>query len=141
MRTILWTTLLGVALPLSAAIGFAEDDAPAAKRPTPEQSAAIAKYIEQLASDEYALREAASTKLVEYGKSSEGRSLNYLVISSAANMAKLDELRANILKLGDPRVTDAREADGRTPFLGTAQVRLEGPATLTLRLQVLVGEH
>jgi len=43
------------------------------------------------------------TKLVQYGHSYEGRSLNYLVISSAANIAKLDEIQAGNLKISDPR--------------------------------------
>lgn len=43
------------------------------------------------------------TKLVQYGTSCEGRSLNYLVISSAANIQRLEEIRQNNLRLADPR--------------------------------------
>ncbi len=42
------------------------------------------------------------TRLVPYGNSYEGRSLNYLVISSAANIARLDEIRETNLQLANP---------------------------------------
>ena len=50
------------------------------------------------------------SRLVEYGHSYENRSLNYLVISSAENIERLDEIRANNLKLADPRNCDAEQA-------------------------------
>ena len=55
-----------------------------------------------------ALHQAAPdrTKLVQYGESYEGRSLNYLVISSKENIARLDDLQANIQILTDPRSAD-----------------------------------
>ena len=55
-----------------------------------------------------ALHQAAPdrTKLVQYGESYEGRSLNYLVISSKENIARLDDLQANIQILADPRSAD-----------------------------------
>ncbi len=46
------------------------------------------------------------TKLVQYGQSYEGRSLNYLVVSSPENIARLDEIQRNNLKLADPRTCD-----------------------------------
>jgi hypothetical protein len=46
------------------------------------------------------------TKLVQYGGSYEDRSLNYLVISSPENIARLDQIRQNNLKLADPRQID-----------------------------------
>lgn len=58
------------------------------------------------------------TRLVQYGTTSEGRSLNYLVISSPENMARLDRIQANIRKLADPRSCDQAAADaliGETP--------------------------
>ena len=51
------------------------------------------------------------TRLIQYGESYEGRSLNYLVISSQENIARLDELQADNLKLADPRNIDASSAD------------------------------
>ncbi len=50
------------------------------------------------------------TKLVQYGESYEGRSLNYLVISSPENISRLDEIRNNNLKLADPRTCDVDAA-------------------------------
>ncbi len=45
---------------------------------------------------------------MKYGESYEGRSLNYLVISSPENIARLDEIRANNLRIAsspdDPKV-------------------------------------
>ncbi|MEM7455887.1 MAG: M14 family zinc carboxypeptidase [Planctomycetota bacterium] len=50
------------------------------------------------------------TRLVQYGSSYEGRSLNYLVISSAENIQRLDEIQEGNLKLADPRMIDEVEA-------------------------------
>lgn len=59
-----------------------------------------------------ALAEAAPdrTKLVRYGSSYERRSLNYLVISSPANIKRLEEIRQNNLLLSDPRKMSDQEA-------------------------------
>ena len=59
-----------------------------------------------------ALAEAAPerTRLVQYGTSYEGRALYYLVISSAENMARLDAIRADNLRLADPLTTPTEEA-------------------------------
>ncbi|WP_165245624.1 M14 family metallopeptidase [Paludisphaera soli] len=50
------------------------------------------------------------TKLVPYGRTIEKRPLAYLVISSPANLARLDEIRAANLRLADPRKTSRDEA-------------------------------
>jgi len=50
------------------------------------------------------------TKLVQYGESYEGRSLNYLVISSPDNIKRLDEIRETNLKLSDPRLMEDGES-------------------------------
>ncbi|NQW04247.1 MAG: peptidase M14 family protein [Acidobacteria bacterium] len=50
-------------------------------------------------------------KLVELGKSSEGRPFIALFISSPANLARLEEIRQINARLGDPRGTS--EAEGR----------------------------
>lgn len=41
----------------------------------------------------------------EYGRSWEGRSLGHLIISSPENMARLEEIRLNHLKLSDPTLS------------------------------------
>ena len=52
------------------------------------------------------------TRLVQYGTSAEGRSLNYLVVSSSENLARIDTIRENNLRLADPRVCNDSEAKG-----------------------------
>lgn len=50
-------------------------------------------------------------KLFEYATSHEGRKLYYVAISSPANIAKLDEIKANAAKLADPRAVSEADAD------------------------------
>jgi hypothetical protein len=59
------------------------------------------------------LADAAPERVVlrEYARSWEGRSLIYLVIGSADNIAQLDEYDAGIKALGDPRVTNQAAAE------------------------------
>ena len=52
----------------------------------------------------------AQIQVQEYARTWEGRELVYAVIGSPANMGRLDELRANIQKLADPRTTTEAEA-------------------------------
>lgn len=52
------------------------------------------------------------TRLVQYGESYEGRSLNYLVISSADNISRLEEIRNNNLALANAHQTEAAAARG-----------------------------
>lgn len=49
-------------------------------------------------------------KLFDYGTSWEGRRLIYVAISSADNIAKLDEFKGSMQALADPRKTDAAAA-------------------------------
>jgi hypothetical protein len=50
-------------------------------------------------------------KLVEYGKTHEGRALYYMVIASPANLNRLDALKADLAKLADPRKVSKEEGD------------------------------
>jgi hypothetical protein len=50
-------------------------------------------------------------KIQKIGETYEGRALYYVLISSAQNMSKLDELRKANLRLADPRKIGASEAD------------------------------
>lgn len=50
-------------------------------------------------------------RLVEYARSWEGRPLHLLVIGSAERIAALDEVRAGLARLGDPRVGSAADAE------------------------------
>ncbi len=49
--------------------------------------------------------------LHRYAESWEGRELIYAVISSPENLARIDEIKANMQRLGDPRRTTRAEAD------------------------------
>ncbi len=66
----------------------------------------VIRYMEALA-------EAAPerTRLVRYAESWEGRPLVVLVIGSAERMARLDEVKAGIARLADPRGLDDAEAE------------------------------
>jgi len=64
---------------------------------------------------EYYLRALAESspraELVRFGETWEGRALYYLVIASPENHARMDEIRAGIRRLGDPRTISEAEAD------------------------------
>jgi hypothetical protein len=77
----------------------------------------------------HALAEAAPdrTKLVRYGSTYEGRGLYYLVISSPANIKRLEEIRKNNLLLSDPRKVSDDE---------TAALVKQSPAVLWLAYNI-----
>ncbi len=60
-----------------------------------------------------ALKRAAPerTRLVEYARSWEGRPLHYLVVGSREHLARLDEIRAGMRRLADPRDRAAGELE------------------------------
>ena len=51
------------------------------------------------------------TRLVEYGRTWEGRPLHVLIVGSAAHIAKLDAIKTDLKRLADPRSVDAAAAD------------------------------
>ncbi len=53
----------------------------------------------------------AKTRLIEYAKSWEGRPLWLFVIGSAERIAKLDQVKADLQRFGDPRRTPAADGD------------------------------
>ena len=59
-----------------------------------------------------ALAEAAPDRIsvAPYAKSWEGRDLIYVVVSSAENMTRIDEIKSNMQRLADPRKTTRAEA-------------------------------
>ena len=59
-----------------------------------------------------ALAEAAPERIsiASYAKSWEGRDLVYVVVTSAENMARIDDIKANMQRLADPRQTSRSEA-------------------------------
>lgn len=68
--------------------------------------AEVRRYFEALAA-----AAPARMKLVDYGVSYEGRSLFHGVISSERNIARLDEIRAKMQRLADPRRLAPGEAE------------------------------
>lgn len=50
-------------------------------------------------------------RLVDYGRSWEGRPLWYAVLGSPANLARLDAIQASMRELGDPRLSDRQRAE------------------------------
>jgi len=56
-------------------------------------------------------------KVMEYARTWEGRPLIYAIITNADNHARLDDIKADIQRLADPRALSAREADELTRTL------------------------
>ena len=67
---------------------------------------AVVRYMEALAA-----AAPGRTRLVRYAESWEGRSLVALVIGSEARMSRLDEVRAGLARLADPRGLSDAEAE------------------------------
>ncbi|MGH7597976.1 MAG: M14 family metallopeptidase, partial [bacterium] len=65
----------------------------------------VEKYIHQLA------EVSKNVRLVKYGESWEGRSLCYLIVASEQNLARIDDIKAGMQKLADPRQVTPVEAD------------------------------
>ena len=65
----------------------------------------LERYLSRLAESTRKIR------LVKYGETWEGRSLYYLIVTSEANMAKIDNVKAGMKALSDPRKTDQAEAN------------------------------
>ncbi len=65
----------------------------------------ISKYLDALAA-----AAPDRMKLVRYGTTYEGRPLCFAVLGSPSNLARLDQIKADNRKLGDPRTTDDAEA-------------------------------
>lgn len=60
-----------------------------------------------------ALAEAAPERISvsRYAQSWEGRDLIYVVVTSAENMARIDDIKAGMQRLADPRQTTRAEAE------------------------------
>ena len=70
---------------------------------SPEQITEYLKALADAAPDR--------TRLVQYATSEEGRPLHVLAIGSPERMARLEEAKAGLARLADPRVLDGGEAD------------------------------
>ena len=52
-------------------------------------------------------------EVVEYARSYEGRPLHYVIVSSEANMARIDEIKGQVGRLGDPRTAESVDLAGQ----------------------------
>jgi hypothetical protein len=66
----------------------------------------VRRYLQALAS-----AAPDRVRLVDYGASWQGRELTFAIISSPANIARLDEIRAGMAALADPRKTSPARAE------------------------------
>ncbi len=151
LRSLLLLALLGGALPLAAALApsplpglrstneFFPGTTYRASVPSPDrllgfpmaERAATAAQIEQCLR---AWTNAAPdrTRLVEYARSHEGRPLHYLVLTAPKNLERIDEIRAGLARLGDPRGLAAAEAEAliaRLPAVGWLAYTIHGDET------------
>ena len=67
MRTLIWTTLLAITLPVTAAVVRADDES----SPAAADASAIEALIQQLGADDFQAREAAGKKLAVLGKAAQ----------------------------------------------------------------------
>jgi hypothetical protein len=84
------------------------------------------------------------TRLESYGKTYEGRSLYYFVISSPANIKKLDDIRANNLRLADPRATppdEARKLTAKAPAVVWLAYGVHGNETSSCDAALVTAYH
>lgn len=70
---------------------------------TPEQVDACVRAWTEAAPDR--------SHRVEYARSHEGRPLQYVIVTSPANLARLEAIQNGLTRLGDPRQTSNEEAD------------------------------
>ncbi len=76
----------------------------------------VEKYIHRLA------EVSKNVRLVKYAETWEGRTLYYMIVASEQNLARLDEIKAGMQKLADPRQISAAEADRLIAPTGVASL-------------------
>jgi len=83
-------------------------------------------------------------RIAPFGSTHEGRELVQVVIASTENMARLDDIRARIGKLADPRGVDAGELDRivkDTPAIAWLAYSIHGDETSGTDASVAVAYH
>lgn len=83
-------------------------------------------------------------RIAPFGSTHEGRELVQVVIASPENMARLDDIRARIAKLADPRGVDASELDGivkDTPAIAWLAYSIHGDETSGTDASIAVAYH
>jgi hypothetical protein len=112
---------------------------PVGSKPAPH--ADLLKYFEYL--DQF-----PNAELRSYGETYEGRKLVYLIIASDANAGRLEEIRANCLKLADPRTlggADPKKLIDHMPAVAWMAYGIHGDelsscdAALELAYQLMAG--
>ncbi len=122
----------------AAVLGFEPGDQPA-------RYEAVLRYAEALAAA------SPNVRLQRYARSHEGRDLFVIVVSSAANLARLDGIRADLARLADPRPPLAPEAlqalIERTPAVAYLAYAIHGDelsstdAALRVAYELAAGEN
>lgn len=80
-------------------------------------------------------------RVYDYGRSTEGRRLVLIVISAPQNIARLDEIRADVRRLRDPGTTDrqaAAEIAASTPAIGWLNYANDGNETAAFEAAIQV---
>jgi hypothetical protein len=86
----------------------------------------LQRFLEEL------VRSSPRARLVRYGSTHEGRPLQYLIVTSERNHARLDSIRGGLVRLTDPRKTPAEEAE---------RLASELPVAIWLAYSVHGNEH
>jgi hypothetical protein len=81
---------------------------------------ALIRYLQTLADA------SEQVTLTAYGKTHEGRTLYYLTITSRANHKRLDQIKADNVKLSDPRKSRPSEGRGKLKASGQASQQPAG---------------
>jgi len=84
------------------------------------------------------------TRLVEYARTWEGRPLHVLAIASPARMTRLDEVKASVQKLADPRSLAAGEGErlvADLPVITMVMAAVHGNETSSSDAALLVAYH
>ncbi|MCP4633002.1 MAG: hypothetical protein GY855_08740, partial [candidate division Zixibacteria bacterium] len=71
------------------------------------------KYIDMVKYMEALSEESPIVLLKEHGVTHEGRKLYHFIISSHENIERLEEIRASIGKIADPRTLDSKQDAGK----------------------------
>lgn len=83
-------------------------------------------------------------RIAPFGNTHEGRELVQVVIASAENLARIDDIRARIAKLADPRGVDAGELDQivkETPAIAWLAYSIHGDETSGTDASMAVAYH
>lgn len=83
-------------------------------------------------------------RIVPFGKTHEGRELVSVVIASAANLKRIDAIRADIAKLADPRGVDAAEIERivkNSPAIAWLGYSIHGDETSGADASLAVAYH